>query len=74
MREFPIPEAAGFANLVQGRRPHLSFRSLLNVHWRLRPVGSLPRLKGHIWLEGSDGFVCSTVAPIVTGWSDPGAG
>ena len=30
--------------------------------------------KRHICLEGSDGFVTSTVAPIATGWSDPVAG
>jgi hypothetical protein len=30
--------------------------------------------KRHICLEGSDGFVTSTAAPIVTGWSDPVAG
>ena len=28
----------------------------------------------HICLEGSDGFVTSTAAPIATGWSDPVAG
>jgi hypothetical protein len=59
---------------MQGRRTHWSFRGLLNVHWLLRPVGSLHRLKRHICLEGSDGFVSSTVAPIATGWSDPDAG
>ena len=30
--------------------------------------------KRHICLEGSDGFVTSTAAPIATGWSDPVAG
>src|SRR5271157_4827654 len=30
--------------------------------------------KRRICLEGSDGFVTSTVAPIATGWSDPVAG
>ena len=30
--------------------------------------------KRHIGLEGSDGFVTSTAAPIATGWSDPVAG
>ena len=30
--------------------------------------------KRHICLEGSDGFVSSTAAPIATGWSDPVAG
>ena len=32
------------------------------------------RLKRPVCLEGSDGFVSSTVAPIATGWSDPDAG
>ena len=27
-----------------------------------------------VYLEGSDGFVTSTAAPIATGWSDPVAG
>ncbi len=30
--------------------------------------------KRHICLEGSNGFVSSTAAPIATGWSDPVAG
>ncbi len=30
--------------------------------------------KRHMCLEGSDGFVTSTAAPIATGWSDPVAG
>ena len=30
--------------------------------------------KRRIYLEGSDGFVTSTAAPIATGWSDPVAG
>jgi hypothetical protein len=30
--------------------------------------------KRHMSLEGSDGFVTSTAAPIATGWSDPVAG
>ena len=68
------PAAAAFPKLGLGRRPHWNFQGLLNVHWRLRPVGSLHRLKRHIFLEGSDGFVSSTAAPIATGWSDPVAG
>src|SRR5271156_1375433 len=68
------PAAAAFPIFVQGRRPHWSFRGLLNVHWLLRPVGSPPRQMRHICLEGSDEFVSSTVAPIASGWSDPDAG
>jgi hypothetical protein len=40
----------------------------------LRPTCSLHRLKRHIFLEGSDGFVTSTAAPRATGRSDPVAG
>jgi hypothetical protein len=63
-----------FTPLLRVRRPHWSFRGLLNVHWLLRPVGSLHRPRRHICLEGFDGFVSSTIAPIATGWSDPDAG
>jgi len=58
---------------VQGRRPHWTFRGLLDVHSRYglstRRVAKRP-----VCLEGSDGFVTSTAAPIATGWSDPVAG
>src|SRR5271166_5391788 len=67
------PAAAAFPFLVQGRRPHWSFRGLLNVHsgygLSARRVAKRP-----VCLEGSDGFVTSTAAPIATGWSDPVAG
>ena len=71
---FPAsPAAAAFPVLVQGRRPHWSFRGLLDVHSRYglsaRRVAKRP-----VCLEGSDGFVTSTAAPIATGWSDPVAG
>jgi hypothetical protein len=69
-----FPAAAAFPKQGLGRRPHWTFRGLLNVHWLLRPVSSLHRLKRHTCLEGSDGFVSSTAAPIATGWSDPVAG
>src|SRR5277367_6942567 len=68
------PAAAAFPILLQGRRPHWTFRGLLNVHWRLRPVGSPSRLKRPVCLEGSNGFVSSPVASIATGRSDPDAG
>ena len=58
---------------VPGRRPHWTFRGLLNVHSRYglpaRRIAKRP-----VCLEGSDGFVTSTAAPIATGWSDPVAG
>ena len=62
----PHPSARSASTLVVSRPAQ---RSLA-----LRPVGSLHRLKRHICLEGSDGFVSSTAAPIATGWSDPVAG
>jgi hypothetical protein len=58
--------------------PHLSARSASTLvvsrparrSLALRPACSLHRQKRHIVLEGSDGFVTSTAAPIATGWSD----
>ena len=67
------PATAAFPLLVQGRRPHWTFRGLLDVHSRYglsaRRVAMRP-----VSLEGFDGFVTSTAAPIATGWSDPVAG
>ena len=40
----------------------------------LRPACSPHGPKPRVSLEGSDGFVTSTAAPIATGWSDPVAG
>ena len=37
----------------------------------LRPACSPRGQKPRVSLEGSDGFVTSTAAPIATGWSDP---
>jgi hypothetical protein len=64
------PAAAAFPFLVQGRRPHWSFRGLLNVHSRYGLPARCTAVR-YICLEGSDGFVTSTAAPIATGWSDP---
>jgi len=58
--------------------PHLSARSASTLvvsrparrSLALRPACSLHRQTRHIVLEGSDGFVTSTAAPIATGWSD----
>jgi hypothetical protein len=65
-----------------GGLPHTSARSALTLDFSrparrslaLRPACSLHRPGRHIGLEGFDGFVTSTVAPIATGWSDPVAG
>ena len=37
----------------------------------LQPADSPSRLMRPLYTGGSDGFVTSTAAPIVTGWSDP---
>ena len=58
---------------VQGRRPHWSFRGLLDVH-ACYGLSARRAAKRPVCLEGSDGCVPSTAAPIATGWSDPVAG
>ena len=70
---FPCsPAATAFPMLVQGRRTHWTFRGLLDVHSRYGlPVRRTA--SRYVCLEGSDGFVTSTAAPIATGWSDPDA-
>src|SRR3954454_11717442 len=67
------PAAAAFPFPVQGRRPHWSFRGLLDVH-ACYGLSARRAAKRPVCLEGSDGFVTSTAAPIATGWSDPVAG
>jgi hypothetical protein len=67
------PATAAFPLLVRDRRPHWTFRGLVDVH-ALYPgaPGSARRAAMRpVCLEGSDGFVTSTAAPIATGWSDP---
>src|SRR5271169_2750458 len=68
------PAAAAFPILVQGRRPHWSFRGLLNVHWLLRPVGSLSRQSDPSVSKAPTVSFPPRVASIATGWSDPDAG
>ena len=71
---FPWSSAmTAFPALLPGRRPHWSFRGLLNVHSRYG-LSTRCTAKRYIVLEGSDGFVTSAAAPIATGWSDPVAG
>ena len=67
------PAAAAFPFRLQGRRPHWSFRGLLDVH-ACYGLSARRAAKRPVCLEGSDGFVSSTAAPIATGWSDPVAG
>ena len=68
------PSAAAFPFLTQGRRPHWSLRSLLNVHWLLRPVGSLSRQSDPSVSKAPTVSFPPRVASIATGWSDPDAG
>ena len=48
-----------FQILMQGRRPHWSFRGLVNVHSRYGPPARRVTMRA-VCLEGSDGFVSST--------------
>src|SRR5277367_6167609 len=68
------PAAAAFPIYSQGRRPHWTFRGLLNVHWRLRPVGSLSRQSDPSVSKAPTVSFPPRVASIATGWSDPVAG
>ena len=71
---FPCsPATAAFPVSVPGRLPHWSFRGLLDVHSRYGLPARRTAMRP-VCLEGSDGFVASTAAPIATGWSDPVAG
>jgi hypothetical protein len=63
------PTTAAFPKCLVGRLPRTSFRGLYGVHITLRPARSPHRLAA-CCLEGFDGFVTSTAAPIATGWSD----
>ena len=69
----PLPcsaAATAFPMRVQGRRTSWTFRGLLDVYSRYGlPVRRTA--KRYVCLEGSDGFVTSTAAPIATGRSDP---
>ncbi len=72
--ESPLQNAAAFPIYTQGRRPHWTFRGLLNVHWRLRPVGSLSRQSDPSVSKAPTVSFPPRVASIATGWSDPVAG
>jgi hypothetical protein len=67
---FPCsPTTTAFPVMLAGRLPHHRFRGLLSIHSR---YGLMTRCTAerYIGLEGSDGFVTSTVAPIASGRSD----
>ncbi len=63
------PTTAAFPKCLMGRLPRTTFRGLNSVHMTLRPAYS-PHRQAACCLEGFDGFVTSTAAPIATGWSD----
>jgi len=71
---FPVPSGGGLPHIPARSATTLDFsrpaqRSLAITACRLAESPKRP-----VCLEGSDGFVTSTAAPIATGWSDPVAG
>jgi hypothetical protein len=71
---FPVPSGCGLPHIHARSATTLDFsrpaqRSLAITACRLAESPKRP-----VCLEGSDGFVTSTAAPIATGWSDPVAG
>lgn len=64
--------AAAFPVIQAGRLPHYPFRGLLDVHFFFRITACVARgiAKAILSIEGSDGFVTSTAAPIASGWND----
>ncbi len=65
-----IPSDGGLPLPNAGSAPHWSFRGLLDVHSRYGLSARRAAMRP-VCLEGSDGLVASTAAPIATGWSDP---
>ena len=76
----PIPAVSllasgcGLPRLVAGSASTLVVSRPAQRSLALRPACSPHGQKPRVYLEGSDGFVASTAAPIATGWSDPFAG
>ena len=67
---FPCsPTTAAFPDFMAGRLPRHHFRGLLDIHSRYG-LSTRCTAERYIGLEGSDGFVTSTAAPIASGWSD----
>ena len=64
-----FPTTTAFPDIQAGRLPRYTFRGLLEHSLALRPDDSLHRQAARC-LEGSDGFVTSTAAPIASGRSD----
>ena len=65
----PFPNDCGLPQVSGGSAPRTTFRGLYSVHMTLRPAYS-PRASTACFLEGFDGFVSHTAAPIATGWRD----
>ena len=63
------PATTAFPKTLMGRLPRLKFRGLIGSSLSLRPAYSRNR-QAVLYIEGSDGFVTSTAAPIATGWND----
>ncbi|WP_437222472.1 hypothetical protein SH661x_002795 [Planctomicrobium sp. SH661] len=61
--------SAAFPVRLAGRLPHCGFRGLLGVHLRYG-LNARGIANATLYIEGFDGFVTSTAAPIATGWSD----
>ena len=66
MREFPIPEAAGFANLVQGRGRICRFAAC-STFMAIMACRLAASPKGTHLARRLRRFHFSTVAPIITG-------
>jgi len=67
---FPCsPTTAAFPDYVAGRLPRLHFRGLLSIHSRYG-LSTRCTAERYMGLEGFDGFVTSTVAPIASGRSE----
>ena len=63
------PATAAFPDIKAGRLPRYLFRGLLDVHSRYG-LPTRRTAERYVCLEGSDGFVTSTAAPIASGWND----
>ena len=68
-----IPATTAFPRSLMGRLPRRKFLGLIGSVLALRPTCSRDR-QAALCIEGSDGFVTSTAAPIATGGNDPVAG
>jgi hypothetical protein len=68
---YMLASGCGLPRLVAGSASTLVISRPARRSLALRPACSPHGPKPRVSLEGSDGFVTSTAAPIATGWSDP---